>query len=298
MSKMKIKEAVNDRIFSAINYSVLSLAFLVVLYPLLFILSSSLSSGDAVISGRVWLFPVEINLEGYTAVFRNKNIGIGYGNSAIYMVAGTVINVLMTILAAYPLSRKDLFGRNFYMALFTFTMLFNGGLIPTYLLIKNLGMLNTRWAMLIPNALLVYNVIVTRTYFQTSIPQELLEAAKMDGCRDYKFILRVVLPLSGPIIAVISLWYAVGHWNTYFSALIYLKSTRLYPLQLFLRSILLRATLLSADLFEESADEDLTGLLEVLRFSLIIVASLPVLAIYPLVQRYFIRGVMIGALKG
>ena len=297
MKKSRPRQSASDRVFTIVNYSLLVVALVIVAYPILYIASSSFSSSDAVMSGRVWLYPVEPSLKGYKAVFSNKRIGIGYANSAFYMAAGTTINVFMTILAAYPLSRKDFAGRNLYMAIFTFTILFSGGLIPTYLLVKGLGMLDTRWAMLIPNALVVFNVIVTRTYFQTAIPQELLEAAQIDGCRDFKFVLYVVIPLSGPILAVISLWYAVGHWNTYFTALIYLKSSSLYPLQLFLRSILLRASEMSVDLFER-LDKDYIGLVEVLKFALIIVASLPVLAIYPFVQRYFIKGVMIGAIKG
>lgn len=201
-------------------------------------------------------------------------------------------------MAAYPLSRKDLIGKNVFMFLFVFTMLFNGGLIPTYLLIKDLGMLDTRWAVILPSALSVWNMIITRTYFMMNIPDELLEAAKIDGCNDFKFISRIVLPLSAPILAVITLFYAVGQWNQFFSALIYLKNPDLYPLQLVMRDILVQNQVdleMINDVREAAAK---AGLSELLKYSLIIVASLPVLIIYPFVQKHFVKGVMIGSLKG
>jgi len=287
-----------DRIFTVANYTFLSFILFIVLYPLIYILSSSFSSTRAVISGRVWLLPVEPSLAGYQAVFKNSQIWTGYTNSAIYTVLGTAINLLMTVMAAYPLSRKDFYGRSFIMALFTFTMMFSGGLIPTYLLVKNLKMLDTRWAMVIPNALGVWNMIITRTYFQTTIPNELSEAAELDGCSDIKFLILIVLPLSGPILAVITLFYAVGHWNSYFNALIYLNSAKLYPLQIILRNILILNQMeaeMITDVEEIVARE---GLKDLLKYSLIVVASAPVLALYPFVQKYFVKGIMIGSIKG
>jgi putative aldouronate transport system permease protein len=294
----RVRQSRGDFIFSAVNYSILSIIFLVVLYPLVYVVSNSFSSTNAVISGRVWLLPVEPSLQGYRAVFEHKHIWTGYANAAFYMIFGTAINIFLTILAAYPLSRRDFSGRNIVMALFTFTILFNGGLIPTYLLVRSLGMLDTRWAMLIPNAIIVFNVIVTRTYFQTTIPDELLEASQLDGCSDFRFVTSVVIPLSGPILAVITLWYAVTHWNSYFWALIFLKSSRLYPLQIVLRNILIMNQVSADMLMDVELTEALEGMVELLKFSLIVVASVPVLSIYPFVQKYFVRGIMIGSIKG
>jgi putative aldouronate transport system permease protein len=212
-----------DRIFMIFNNLLLVIAFLLVAYPLIYIISSSLSSTSAVLAGRVTFFPVEPTLKGYKAVFENKHILTGYSNSILYTIFGTLINVIVTLLAAYPLSRVDFKQRNFFMFLFTFTMFFNGGLIPTYILINQLGMINTRWVMIIPTALSVWNMIITRTYFQSTISTELLEAAQIDGCGDFKFFGIVVLPLSKSIIAVITLFYAVGHWNAFFNGFIYLS---------------------------------------------------------------------------
>lgn len=267
------------------------------LYPLIYIVSSSFSSADAVTAGEVWLWPVDFSLEGYKAVFAYKQIWTGYGNSLFYMIVGTFINITLTILAAYPLSRKDFYGRNFFMLLFLFTMLFSGGLIPNYLLVKELGMLNTRWAMIIPNAMSVFNVIITRTYFKMTIPDELHEAAKMDGCSDFRFLAKVVLPLSGPIIAVMGLFYAVGHWNAFFNALIYLRDQDYYPLQLVLNNILVQNEVDPEMFIDVESQAAIAGLRELLKYSLIVVASIPVLVIYPFVQKHFVKGVMIGSLK-
>ncbi|TBL78357.1 carbohydrate ABC transporter permease [Paenibacillus thalictri] len=268
------------------------------MYPLVYIVSASFSSSDAVISGKVWLWPVDPGLKGYKAVFEYNAIWIGFGNSLIYTVVGTVINVVLTIIAAYPLSRKDFVFRGSIMFIFVFTIMFSGGIIPNYLLVKSLGMLDTRWAMILPSALSVFNVIITRTYFQTNIPHEMLEAAQVDGCSDWKFLTRIVIPLSGPIVAVIALFYAVGHWNSYFNALLYLKDRGLYPLQLVLRSILVQNQI---DPSMVVSEEDLVarqGLADLLKYSLIVVATVPVLIIYPFVQKHFVKGVMIGSIKG
>ncbi len=288
----------SDKAFVMCNYIFLSIVLMVVLYPLIYIVSSSFSSTSAVVSGKVWFLPVEPSLMGYNAIFKHPHIWIGYKNSLIYMVLGTSINIIMTILAAYPLSRKEFVGKNAIMALFVFTMLFNGGLIPTYLLVNNLGLTNTIWAMVIPNAMAVWYVIIARTYFQTTIPDELYEAAVIDGCRDIKFIVSIVVPLSAPIIAVLSLFYAVGHWNSYFAALIYIKSEKLYPLQIILRNILIQNEIDPNMLVDVRTLLRQQGMKDLLKYSLIVVASLPVLIIYPFVQKYFVKGIMVGALKG
>jgi len=293
-----IRENRSDRLFTAVNYIVLSLFLITILYPLVYVVSASISSSDAVISGEVWLWPVRPTLEGYTTVFKHRLIWSGFMNSIYYTAAGTAINVVLTILAAYPLSRKDFYGKNVFMFLFVFTMMFSGGLIPTYLVVKDLGMLNTVWAMLLPGALGVWNMIITRTYFQTTIPDELLEASQLDGCTDFQFIWKIVLPLSGPIIAVITLFYAVGHWNSYFSALIYLKDQSLYPLQLVLRDILVQNDVDMNMLMDVAEMAKREGLRELLKYSLIVVATVPLLVVYPFVQKYFVKGIMIGSLKG
>ncbi|WP_241242700.1 carbohydrate ABC transporter permease [Paenibacillus whitsoniae] len=293
-----IQESKGDRIFNVLNYTVLILFTLSVLYPLVYVLSASFSSSNAVISGRVWLWPVEFNLQGYEAVFKNKQVWVGFGNSIYYAVVGTFFNVMVTLMAAYPLSRKDFFIRNVIMAVFVFTMMFGGGLIPNYLLIKSLGLLDTRWALIVPGLMSVMSVIIARTYFQTTIPDEILEAAHLDGCSDYKFLIKIVAPLSVPIIAVLSLFYAVGHWNTYFAALLYLKSPDLFPLQIILRDVLVKNT------FDEEIITDVVGaaqregMRELLKYSLIVVSTIPVLVIYPFIQRHFVKGMMIGSLKG
>lgn len=294
----KIREARSDQMFNLVNYLVLSLFFLSVLYPVIYIISASFSSSTAVVSGRVFLWPVEFGLKGYQAVFESKLIWRGFANSFYYTIVGSTISVILTIVAAYPLSRKDFIGRNFFMLLFIFTIMFSGGMIPIYMVVKDLGILNTSWAMILPSALSVFNVIITRTYFQTNIPQEMLEAARTDGCNDLTFLMRIVVPLSGPIIAVITLFYAVHNWNSYFDALLYLDKQKLFPLQLILRSILIQNQVDPSMVVNEENMLARQSLADLLKYSLIIVASLPVLIIYPFVQKYFVKGVMIGSIKG
>ncbi len=298
MSSQPTKDTGSDRLFSIINYAVLLLLLAAVVYPLIYVLSASISSPSAVISGEMWLWPVDITLNGYRAVFENPRIITGFQNSLFYTVVGTLVSVILTILAAYPLSRKDLAGRNVIMFLFLFTMLFTGGIIPTYLTVRETGLLDTRLALIIPTALSVWNMIITRTFFEISIPDELLEASQLDGGSDFRFVWDIVLPLSGPIIAVNALFYAVGQWNTYFNALIYLTDQSLFPLQLVLREILIQNQVnfdQMSDITEMIQRQELRDLL---KYSLIVVASLPVLIIYPFVQKHFVRGVMIGSLKG
>lgn len=292
-----IRESAGDRLFLAGVYTVLGIVLVAVLYPLVFIVSSSLSSPLAVSSGKVWLWPVDLTFVGYKVVLSNPQVLQGYGNSLFYAFIGTIISVTLTIVLAYPLSRRTFFGRNALMMFITFTMLFSGGLIPTYLVVKQLGMLDTRWALLIPQAIWVWQIIIARTFFQSSIPEELAEASEMDGCSDLRFLWSVVLPLSKPIIAVLILMYAIGQWNAYFDALIYLKTQSLYPLQLILRSILILNSAASSNI---DAAEQLRRqqFADLTKYSLIVVASLPVLVIYPFVQRYFVKGMLIGSVKG
>ncbi|KIL41064.1 sugar ABC transporter permease [Gordoniibacillus kamchatkensis] len=298
MGKRAIRESAADRLFIAAVYLFLTVVLCVILFPLLYILSASFSSPAAVTSGKVWLWPVDFSLEGYKAVFRNANILIGYGNSLFYAVFGTLVNVAMTVMIAYPLARKTFYGRGAIMFALAFTMFFDGGLIPNYLVVKSLGLLDTRLAMIVPGALAVFQVIVARTFFQTTIPDELAEAAEIDGCSDFKFMVNVVLPLSKPILAVMTLMYAVGHWNAYFNALIYLKNANLFPLQIFLRNILILNTVDPAMVANVNDLLVQQGLKDLLKYSLIVVSSAPVLIIYPFVQKHFVKGVMIGSLKG
>ncbi|RAV06367.1 carbohydrate ABC transporter permease [Paenibacillus sp. YN15] len=285
-----------DLVFDAVVNILAALIVIIVLYPLIFIVSASFSDPALVLSGEVLLFPKQITFEAYKNVFGNSQIWNGYGNSILYTVVGTLINLAMTTLAAYPLSRPDLPGRGGFMFIITLTMFFGGGLIPSYLLVKNLGMVNTMWALIIPGAIATYNLIVMRTYFQTSIPWEVQEAALIDGASNWKLLTNIILPLSKPILAVMVLFYAVGHWNSYFNALIYIRSKDLYPLQLVLREVLMVS---QADAIDSSVGlENKILLAESIKYVVIIISSLPVLVMYPFVQKHFVKGVMIGSLKG
>jgi len=288
-----------DRLFYMANDLFLLLILLAIIYPLIYVVSASFSSPNAVVSGRVWLFPVNFSLDGYKAVFASDSIMTGYANTLFYTVTGTMISVILTIAAAYPLARRDFKPRNIIMLIFAFTMFFGGGIIPTYILVKNLGMLDTRWALILPQAMSVFNVIIARTYFQ-STPSELLEAAQIDGCSDIRYLVSVLLPLSKPIIAVLALFYSVSIWNSYFDALMYTNRESLWPLTLVLRDILV-ANSVNMSMMQNVDIDTLSakiGLSELLKYSLIIVSTVPLLIIYPFIQRYFVKGVMIGAIKG
>ncbi|MDF2926697.1 MAG: sugar transporter permease [Paenibacillaceae bacterium] len=297
-SPRKIRMPREDRMLYAAIYIVVILLTLTVLYPLIYILSSSLSSGQAVSAGKVIFWPVEFSLEGYKRVFDNSRVFIGYRNTIFYTVAGTLINVSMTLLCAYPLSRRELPGRNTFMGIFVFTMYFSGGMIPGYLLVRDLHMLNTVWALLIPGAFSVYQMIIARTFIQSTIPHEMLEAAKVDGCSDARYFFQFVLPLSKAVIAVMTLQYAVGHWNSYFSAFIYLTDKNLYPLQVFLREILVMNQMNASDFTDPETASIMQGMADLLKYSLIVVATAPILLIYPFIQKYFVKGIMIGSVKG
>lgn len=297
---MKYKETGADKAFSIINGIVLFLIFLVVAYPLIYVISASLSSSTAIIQGRVVFLPVDFSLAGYEAVFSHEGVMRGFLNSLFYMGAGTLVNVILTVMLAYPLSRSDFVGKSAIALLLIFTMMFNAGLIPNYMLVKYLGLIDTRAVMIIPKALNVWNVMITITYFKTTIPGELLEAAQIDGCTDFNFITRIVLPLSKPILAVITLFYAVQHWNSFFDAMIYLNTERLLPLQIVLRDILVSNQLS----LEMIADMDPTALAVkenlavLLKYSLIVVSSVPLMIMYPFIQKHFVKGMMVGSVKG
>lgn len=293
----KVKRSGSDQRLEICLIIIMSVIGVIMLYPLLVVLSTSFSAPSAVTSGKVWLFPVDFSIQGYKAVFRTNDVLIGYRNSLFYMIFGTIVNLFMTLITAYPLSRDDLVGQGIIMKLFTFTMIFSGGMIPNYLLMKDLGLLNSVWVMIIPGAISVYNMIITRTFIKSNIPKEMLEAAQIDGCSDIQYFVKMVLPLSGAVIAVITLYYAIAHWNAYFNAFMYLNDKDLYPLQIFLKNILV-SNQVQADMIVDEQVQAIEGIAEVLKYSLIVVAVVPVMIIYPFVQKHFVKGVMIGAVKG
>lgn len=295
---MKIKYGREDKIFYAVTGILLTFLLVLVAYPLIYVVSSSFSSGSAVSTGKVVLWPVNPTLEGYKAVFRNHDIPRSYLNTILYTVAGTVLNIFMVMTSGFALSRKELRGRKFFMLLFTFTMYFGGGMIPSYLLIRNLHLLNTIWALIIPGALSVYNMIVARTFIQSNIPDELFEAASIDGCSYLKFFARMVIPLSKAVIAVIGLFSAVAHWNSYFNALIYLNDRKLYPLQIILREILVLNQIDATMIVDPEYQQMMANMADTLKYALIVVATVPILCVYPFIQKYFVKGVMIGSIKG
>lgn len=295
--KASIRYSKGDRVFLSVDFLLLLAVGLSIAYPLLYVVSASFSSKVASM-GNLSLWPDNPSFEGYRAVLAYPRVWSGYYNSFLYMTLGTALNLVITVCAAYPLSRRDLLGRNAVMSVFVFTMYFSGGMIPAYLLVRNLKMLNTVWAMIIPGVMSVYNMIVMRTYFSSQIPDELREASELDGCGAIRFLLRVVLPLSGPILAVIGLFYAVGHWNSYFSAMLYLSSYDRYPLQIILREILINNQMNDLSMYDPQELYNLEERANLMRYSLIIVSSLPVMVLYPLVQRYFVKGLMVGAIKG
>jgi len=291
-------QSMKDKIFIIIVYVLLSMLFVIVAYPLIYIVSASFSDPQAVISGKVVLWPVSPTLRGYAAVFKNHKIVTGFINSILYMVIGTLVNIVMTILCAYPLSRKEFTARNKLAAIFVFTMYFSGGLVPTYILVNKLGLINSPLAMIIPSAMSTYNMIICRTYIQNSIPDELYEAAQLDGCTPWKYLKKVVVPLCKPIIAVLVLYYGVAKWNSYFDAMLYLKKTSLQPLTIVMREILIQNKIDYTMISDAKVASEMQGLMQLLKYSTIVVASVPVLIIYPFVQKYFVKGVMIGAVKG
>lgn len=290
-------ESRTDKVFGFVNGLLLIGILIIVLYPLVFVFSASISNPLVVSRGEMWIFPKEITFAGYQKVFQNKDILIGYGNTILYTAVGTAINIVMTIMAAYPLSRKNFAGKNAIMFLMVFTMFFSGGMIPSYLIVKKLHMLNTMWALIIPGAVAVWNIIIMRTFFKESVPNEVQEAAMMDGCSQIQTLVRIVLPLSMPILAVMMLFYSVDHWNAYFSALIYLTDRDKYPLQLVLREILIQNQMDKMAGGSTSMSEQIL-FSQSIKYAVVIVANIPVFLLYPFLQRYFVKGMTIGAIKG
>jgi multiple sugar transport system permease protein/putative aldouronate transport system permease protein len=295
---LKVKTSSEDKVLYTVTNIALAVLLVIIAYPLIYMVSSSFSSGRAVSSGRVFLLPVEPSLDGYRTVFSYKSVLTGYKNTILYTVVGTSINIMMTLMAAFPLSRKNFQGRKFYMTLFIITMFFSGGLIPSYILITQLKLINSMWAIILPGAISTYNMIITRTFFATTIPSELVEASQIDGCDDFRFFFTILLPLSKAIVAVIGLYYGVSHWNAWFGAMLYLRDPALQPLQLVLRSILIAVSIDVSQIQDPELLERMVFMADLMKYALIIVATVPIIAIYPFVQRFFIKGVMIGSVKG
>ncbi|MEK4252020.1 carbohydrate ABC transporter permease [Paenibacillus sp. FSL W7-1287] len=292
----KRKRWSSDNISEIMLYVWTVLVLIVTLYPLYFIVIASFSDPYAVGNGKVWLLPSGFTFDGYKELLNHPRIWIGYRNTIAYTIVGTLIGLAVNLSAAYALSRKDLFGRKTITLFFIFTMFFNGGLIPTFLTIRDFGLYDTFLVLVLPFAVGVFDIIVARTFFQNSIPADLWEAAQVDGCGNLRYYFMIVLPLSKAIISVLALWIAVGHWNSYFNALIYIKDDALYPLQLVLRNILI-TNQMQSDMGTGEAAQVALRLANMLRYSVIIVATIPIMCIYPFVQKYFNQGVMIGAVK-
>ena len=288
----------SDTSFFIIVGIVIGILFLITAYPMVLVLSSSFSGRHAILAGKVILWPVDFGIDGYKAVFRYPDILTGYRNTLVYSIVGTTINVFVTMIAAYPLARKGWYGRKVITLIFVFTMFFSGGMIPTYIQIRSLGLLNTMWAMVLPGALSVYNLIIARTFIDNTIPKELFESAKIDGSSEFRCFMSIVLPLSKAIIAVLILYYAVGHWNAYFNAFIYLSKRDLYPLQVFLREILIMNSIDQNVMMDDAIMVARQGMYDLLKYALIVVASAPIICVYPFIQKYFVKGVMIGSVKG
>ena len=292
--KAKMQESFGERLYTVVVYTLLCGFGMLILIPLLHIISGSFSDPMALLKGEVGLLPEGFNLGMYKLVFRDDEIWQSYRNTIVYTVVGTSISVTLTACGAYPLSRKDFYGKNFFMGLFAFTMYFTGGMIPTYLLIKKLGMLDTMWALVLPSAVSTYNMIIMRTFFQTSIPDELVESAAIDGCNDLGVFFRIVIPLAAPIFAVMVLFYGVSQWNSWFPALLYISDRDLYPLQMILREVLIQGEM--SEMTGAIGDAEVIG--DGLKYATMVVATLPIMCLYPFLQKYFVKGVMIGAVKG
>ena len=298
MKSNRIRSSREDRAFSFVAYTLATLALVITLYPLIYCVSASFSDPMEVVRGNVLLLPKNATLMAYQAVAKNKSMFTGYVNTIVYTVIGTTLNLIMTIAAAYPLSKRDFRGRNAITILFTITMFFSGGMVPNFLLIRDLGLYDSILSLILPGCVSAWNLVIMRTYFQSAIPEEICESAYMDGCSNVTTLFRIVLPLSAPIIAVMVIFYGVGHWNSYFNALLYMKSREKYPLSLVLREILLQG------MGQEKAGTEVIDsvadllLFETLKYAVIIVSSVPMLLLYPALQRYFVKGAMVGSLKG
>ncbi len=290
----KIHESAGEHLYTGIVYALLIIFCVMIVIPLMHIISGSFSDPMSLLRGEVTLFPKGFTLAMYEKVFKDSSIWRGYLNTIIYTVIGTLISVVLTACAAYPLSRKDFYGRNVFMGMFMFTMFFTGGMIPTYLLVKGMNMLDTMWALVLPSAVSTYNLIIMRTFFEQTIPTELVESASLDGCNDLGIFFRIVIPLAAPIFAVMVLFYGVAQWNSWFPALLYISDRTLYPLQMILREILIESDI--SNMAGSTGDVEIIG--DGLKYATMVVATLPIMCLYPFLQKYFVKGVMIGAVKG
>ena len=293
--KHRVRESRGDRVYYAIVYFVLLLLALLVVYPLYFVVIASFSSADAVLAGRVYLFPVDIDFTGYIRCFERTDIWIGYGNTIWYTAAYTVLSVVFTVTAAWALSRKTLPFRKFWMIFFTITMFFGGGLIPFYKVVSDLGMLDNPLSIILPGTVSAWNLFMAKTFFQTGVSDSIIEAAELDGANRLRLFVSVILPLSKPIVAVLALYYAVGQWNSYFNAMIFLQDADLFPLQLVLKEILTASESTTGGSGETILEQ--FRLANQLKYVTVIISSLPVFCLYPFVQKFFAQGVMVGSLK-
>jgi len=302
MIKTKAKRTkslgMSDSLFNILLLIIISIFLVLVLYPLIYVVSSSFSAGKAVTEGRVLLWPVDFSLKGYELVFNNKEIWRGYANTFFYVISTTILNLVCTTLVAYVLSRKTFQARKFFNLVYVATMWFGGGLIPTYLLFSSLGMVNSRWGYVLMSTVSVSNMILLRTYFRTSVPEELLEASQMDGITDFGHFWKIAIPLSKPVLAVVTLYEIVGEWNSYFKPMIYLRSKELQPLQLVLRRIMSETQMQASMMTEASLLNEMAQMGDVMKYALIVVSTVPMLILFPFVQKFFAQGVMVGSLKG
>lgn len=300
----KLASPLSDKIFGFFNSIFLIFMFIIALYPIIFVMSASISDPQMVSTGKMLLWPVGVSWYGYERLFAYKDLWVGYGNTVFYTLFGTILNLLATLPCAYALSRRDFSPRNKIMVFFMFTMFFSGGMIPSYLNVRDLGLVNKRIYILIHGLISVSNLIVCRTFFSNTIPWEMQEAAMLDGASDFGLFTKVVLPLSKPIIAVMSLYYGVGRWNSYFTEMIYLKDRDKFPLQLILKEILADAQMSAEQLGDMTDVEEILAMLQrqdtanMLKYCVIVAATLPMMLIYPWLQKYFEKGVMIGSVKG
>ncbi len=293
--KHRVRESRGDRVYYAIVYFVLLLLALLVVYPLYFVVIASFSSADAVLAGKVYLFPVDIDFTGYIRCFERTDIWIGYGNTIWYTLAYTILSVVFTVTAAWALSRKTLPFRKFFMIFFTITMFFGGGLIPFYKVVSDLGMLDNPLSIILPGTVSAWNLFMAKTFFQTGVSDSIIEAAELDGANRLRLFVSVILPLSKPIVAVLALYYAVGQWNSYFNAMIFLQDANLFPLQLVLKEILTASESTTGGSGETILEQ--FRLANQLKYVTVIISSLPVFCLYPFVQKFFAQGVMVGSLK-
>lgn len=293
----KPKKIGQDKIFNLVLYLICGIIILLVLYPMYFIVIASFSDPTAVANGEIFFLPKGLNLKAYKKLAEYDQLWVGYRNTILYVIGGTAMTVMVNIPASYALSRRKMYGRKFFTLLYLIPMFFTGGLIPTYMVIKQFGLLDSFWVMIVPFCVVTYYIVVGRTFFATSIPDDLWEAAQLDGCGYLGFFFKIVLPLSKAVVAVIALWAAVGQWNSYFNALLYLRDTNLQPLQIVLRNILISNQNISV-LMTGSAAAEAKQLADLIKYAIIVVSSAPIMCLYPFVQKYFNQGVMLGSLKG